>query len=147
MIKVSGPLLYSEQESGGYQLREDWWVESPLLIGYAAEDNDHKISIRDGRLTIKAGFECDGGSFPFVNSPTREQGFFAHDCIYRLCRQRRLVPVEEWRKKGDQLMYALHINSGENLLLAKLMYAGVRVGSSKHAQPQKSKENVIKFGR
>jgi hypothetical protein len=106
-------------ESGGqikygkgykYQLREDWWVKTPIANQAArCEDPDSdrpwiKLDT-SGRLTIRAGYCWDGPSGPTFDTPDFMRGSLAHDALYQLMRAGHLA--QDARKAADQLLYDL----------------------------------------
>lgn len=146
---TSGRLRYVALESGGYQVAEDWWCEDPCLAGLPARLNDGTAQLIDsiadgkrvGRLVIKKGFRCDGGSGPARDTPGGMYGFVAHDALYRMMRQRKLP--QSWRVKAERIMYRLHRLGRVSWARAQWLWAGCRLFSGYAAKPRRSPESVV----
>lgn len=144
MIRVSGDLVVSDLESGGYVVAAPWWAEWDGLPEYEARLNDQTGRLSGKRVTIVPGFRFDGGSGPAIDDGGMD-GFAVHDLLYRLCRQGKLQPWPQWRALADRMMYLLHRRQGMLWIRAQWLYRAVRIGARKHAMPQLDKERMVRI--
>lgn len=148
-LRTSGPLQLSPLESGGFVVAEDWWVESDETKGIDAALDDGTVEQKGGRLHVRKGFRCDGGSFIACETDNAREGYVAHDARYRLSKRGKFG--KRWGKervKSDRLMYRLHRSWGMTWVRAQCQWLAVRVGASDSARPQPDIElTIVTAGR
>ena len=83
-----------------YQLAEDetFW---PIDVDVPPVDSRF-FSLRDGMLTVKAGYAWDGPSGPTYDSKNSLRASLAHDVLYQMMRQGLMSPT--WRDEADLLL-------------------------------------------
>ena len=91
-------------------------------------------------IEVKPGFILDFGSIPKslrgIVQPmgsAADEGFFWHDCLYAWSRAdpyEIIVSEPFTRREADDLMMAIHLQSGVEQELAEAMWLAVRLGAS-----------------
>ena len=121
------------------------------------------------RLTIPAGYECDGASIPFcfydvVDPINALLGAFLHDLLYETQCGRRpfgkdsardwlrddltgeaILWLDDGRARADALLRAFWLASGMPEKMAQKGYIGVRVGGEKPWDDEEMVPNTIAY--
>lgn len=106
-----------------YQLAEDLTVLTAIL---PIKDIDTKFIrlTRNGVLTIRDGYACDGPTDPAIDTKSFMRGSFVHDALYQLMRL-ELLGVQ-WRVPSDRLLQKLCIEDGMWRIRAWWVYKGLQ---------------------
>lgn len=160
MIRTSGPLHYVEQESGGYEVTRDAWVELPCLYpkysDYLNRDGRAVLSLEPvgdvTRLWLRAGYEWNGASGPTIDTSDTMWPSGMHDAGTKLCRAGYLS--QRMVKVLDGMIRDMMIDrAGGNWFTRQLRkarawawYAGVRMpfGTAAAARRRQEKDDVEK---
>jgi len=107
LIELTGKLLFTS----GYkhQVKYDFTVYIHELLIYGEVEYDF-IHLKDGWLTIRAGFGWDGASGLTVDTKSSFRGSCIHDALYRLIRQEILPP--EVKQLADKILKYVCILDG-----------------------------------
>jgi len=134
-LKTSGPISYRRLKEGGYQLLDDWWVDTDIHGCAARIDGFVELDDR-GRLTIHKLYRWDGASGPAIDRKGNMRAGLAHDGLYQLHRAGKLDP--EVRAYSDQVFRDLVAQDSRRWLrwVGWLDYVGLRLFASHAAKPQ-----------
>jgi len=136
-VKTSGPMKCHRLISGGYELLEDYWGESPLMAGCAALSADGLVmQTHEGRMLLKAGFRSDGPSGPTIDTDDFLPGAFIHDGGYKLCRESHFGDWKTWRLKYDRVIVDVCELKGMGWFRRKYIYFFLRTFAGYAAKPQ-----------
>lgn len=97
--------------------------------------------LKDGTLTIRAGYAWDGPSGPTIDTPSFIRGSLAHDALYQILRYDYLYP--DFKRAADQLLYSLCLEDDMWELRALWVLIGVQGFSGDSALPDGKKEEQI----
>ena len=92
--------------SGGYkyQIKGDWHIQTQIR-GFDIHTAFIRLT-REGLMTVRNGYACDGPSGPTIDTPLFKLGAFTHDPLYQLIREGHL-PFEYWRRCDYELKSAV----------------------------------------
>lgn len=93
-----------------YQLRETTTYRLPPWFRGVVAASDGYIDLRDGVLTIAAGYAWDGASGPAIDTPDFMGPSLVHDALYQLGEEGKL-PIGWRRQADDVLFFACRANS------------------------------------
>jgi len=107
LIELPAKLFFTS----GYkhQVKYDFTVYIHELLIYGEVEYDF-IHLKDGWLTIRAGFGWDGASGPTYDTKATRRGVLIHDVLYRLMRQGLLPP--EVKELADRIMEFVMLKDG-----------------------------------
>ncbi len=140
IVRTSGPFVYRELESGGYEVERDYWVEYEDAPEIYAVLNDGTGDFFGTRATLRKGFRFDGASGA-VDSPETLAAYGLHDLGYRLLRQGKIG--QALRQFIDWLMYVMLRRAGMFILRARYIYHACRLFGRGRAKRQTDKESVV----
>lgn len=92
-----------------YQLARDYKRTIPVYPKDEINITFIKLTM-DGELTVRAGYAWDGASGPTIDTKNSMKGSLIHDALYQLLRQNLLE--HSWRRKADELLFEICIESG-----------------------------------
>ena len=101
-----------------YQLREDYrhpWLCPDIDAGF--------LQVRDGVLTIRAGYAWDGPSGPTFDTPSFMRGSLVHDALYQLIREGHLP--RSAKQAADDALKRICIEDGMSALRAWWVHRAV----------------------
>ena len=125
------------KEGYKYQLVEDTSLAVPI---FPKQDiHIHFISLtKNGFLTIRHGYACDGPSGPTWDTLTFMRGAFVHDALYQLIRMGLFDA--RWRLEADQELRRICKEDGMNSVRAWYVYHSVRWFGGSSANPENKKK-------
>lgn len=122
-----------------YQLAEQF---THTLFKESFKNVEHEyFEIKDGLITVKQGYAWDGPSGPTIDTKNTLMPSMIHDCLYQAIRL-GLLPPED-RKKADDLLVILLLETGTNYFRAKLWGWCVHV-FAKFAAGKPNKRDIVK---
>ncbi|NQZ57514.1 MAG: DUF1353 domain-containing protein [Lentisphaeraceae bacterium] len=120
-----------------YQLQADLEYSTGIIIEQQ-QDLGFVAIAKDGLLTIKRNYAWDGPSGIAIDTDTFMKGSLIHDALYQLMREGALP--QNARKRADEIMREVCLESGMLWLRACYTYYAVRWGAAKAA-----KANILAF--
>jgi len=115
-----------------YNLHSDVTYQTDFSI---EQDFDNRFLqlTSTGFLTIRKGYSWDGPSGPTIDTKNFMRGSLVHDALYQLMRENVLPQTA--RKRADEILRDICIDSGMSKFRASYVYFGVRLGGSFAAKP------------
>lgn len=125
-------IYYKKRRAYKYNLHSQFEYPTGILREQDFDSNFLKLAA-DGTLTIKRGYAWDGASGPAIDTKIFMVGSLVHDALYQLLRE-RVLPQSE-RKRADQILKEICLDSGMSRFRAWYVYHGVRLGGGSAAKP------------
>jgi len=150
-------LKYSDEYK--YQCRGDFHYQTSIY-GFEADTPLLKLT-KQGLITIKLGYACDGPSGPTIDTPIFIFAAFIHDAIYQLIRM-GFIPFRYWRQADNEMATAIKFKLNEirkttawylkaasmaheaawNVMILVIM-AGLKMANGDAAKPQNIKKVYV----
>lgn len=143
-MKNAGLIYFRKLKSGGWELLEEWWVETGIKGNAARIHNKSNGAVlvelgQDGRLIISASYRWDGASGPVIDRKANMRAGLAHDALYQLHRASKLGL--DLSHESDRVYRELYVSCGGWGWVGWLDYWGLRIGAGHARRPQREVED------
>lgn len=121
-----------------YQLVETYIVQTNIFPANNINTEYIKLN-KEGILTIKSGYCCDGPSGWTIDTKNFMRGAFCHDALYQLLRHGHLIESQH-RIMADKLLRKHCREDGMSWLRSAYVYHALRIGGKDAALPENVKK-------